>query len=60
MKGIILAGGTGTRLYPLIKVTNKHLPPVGNEPMIYFESALKATINWYRNNEWWWKPLIKR
>lgn len=35
MKGIVLAGGTGSRLYPLTKVTNKHLLPVGKEPMIY-------------------------
>ncbi|BDU78691.1 sugar phosphate nucleotidyltransferase [Mesoterricola sediminis] len=35
MKGIVLAGGKGTRLHPLTKVTNKHLLPVGLEPMIF-------------------------
>jgi glucose-1-phosphate thymidylyltransferase len=35
MKGVILAGGTGSRLFPLTKVTNKHLLPVGDEPMIF-------------------------
>jgi glucose-1-phosphate thymidylyltransferase len=46
MKGIILAGGTGSRLFPLTKVTNKHLLPVGNKPMIYYpiESLIKAGI----------------
>jgi glucose-1-phosphate thymidylyltransferase len=42
MKGIILAGGTGSRLMPLTKVTNKHLLPVYNEPMIYY--PLKSIV----------------
>ncbi len=36
MKGVVLAGGTGSRLLPLTKVTNKHLLPVGRKPMIYY------------------------
>ena len=35
MKGVVLAGGTGSRLFPLTKVTNKHLLPVGQAPMIW-------------------------
>ncbi len=36
MKGVVLAGGTGSRLYPLTRVTNKHLLPVYNQPMIFY------------------------
>ena len=43
MKGIVLAGGLGTRLMPLTKITNKHLLPIYNEPMVYY--PIKTLIN---------------
>ena len=47
MKGLILAGGMATRLRPLTQVTNKHLLPVYNKPMIYYpiESMVRAGIH---------------
>lgn len=46
MKGVVLAGGLGTRLLPLTKVTNKHLLPVYNQPMIYYpiQTLVQADI----------------
>ena len=43
MKGVILAGGLGSRLYPLTKITNKHLLPVYDRPMIYY--PIQAMVN---------------
>jgi glucose-1-phosphate thymidylyltransferase len=43
IKGVILAGGTGSRLFPLTKVTNKHLLPIGREPMIFH--PIKKLLN---------------
>ncbi|MEK7132357.1 MAG: sugar phosphate nucleotidyltransferase, partial [Patescibacteria group bacterium] len=47
MKGVILAGGSGPRVFPNTKVTNKHLLPVYNQPMIYYpiQTLLKAGID---------------
>jgi glucose-1-phosphate thymidylyltransferase len=47
MKGVVLAGGTGSRLFPLTKITNKHLLPVYDKPMIYYpiETLVDAGIH---------------
>jgi len=47
MKGVILAGGLGTRMFPLTKITNKHLLPVYSKPMIYYpiECLVRAGID---------------
>src|SRR5205823_4177355 len=43
MKGVVLAGGVGSRLHPLTRVTNKHLLPVYNQPMVFY--PIKAMVN---------------
>jgi glucose-1-phosphate thymidylyltransferase len=46
VKGVILAGGTGSRLHPLTRITNKHLLPIGDRPMVSFaiEALVRAGI----------------
>jgi len=46
MKGVVLAGGSGSRLYPLTRITNKHLLPLYNKPMIFYpiETLVRAGI----------------
>src|SRR6266849_7494515 len=47
MKGVILAGGTGSRLYPLTRITNKHLLPIYDRPMISYaiEALVKSGVS---------------
>ena len=56
MKGVVLAGGTGSRMMPLTKVTNKHLLPVGRKPMIYYPlEKLRDSLR-----EWKYEVIVER
>jgi dTDP-glucose pyrophosphorylase len=50
MKGVLLCGGSGSRLLPLTSVTNKHLLPIGNKPMIFYSIDKFKEIDIYDKN----------
>jgi len=51
MKGVVLAGGLGSRLSPLTRMTNKHLLPVYNKPMIYY--PIQTLVNAVSGKSCW-------
>ena len=56
LKGVVLAGGTGSRLFPLTKITNKHLLPIYDKPMIYYPIQTLVDAGIQRHSAGNWRP----